>query len=81
MNLFIHMDIDSSKNCIQDGMNTFSCAHSTQKSYVVNDKNYLKGMGGSAVNLIAEHIFSKLFPDINWLTQIEHLPKISIGFF
>ena len=35
---------------------------------------------GVEVNLGAEQILSKLFPDINWLTQIEHPLKISIGF-
>ena len=32
------------------------------------------------MNLKAEQIFSKQFPYMNWLTQIEHPLKISIGF-
>ena len=32
------------------------------------------------MNLRAENIFSKQFPDMNWLTQIEHPLKISILF-
>ena len=33
------------------------------------------------MNLKAEKILSKLFPDINWLTKIEHPLRIFIGFF
>ena len=38
-----------------------------------------EGGGGGSVNLRAYQILSKLLPYINWFTQIEHPPKISIG--
>ena len=47
-----------------------------QPSYNLSQKEG----GVVAVNLIAEHIISKRFTDIHWLTRIEHPLKISIGF-
>ena len=50
-----------------------------QKSFVEIQKTYFNRKGGGG-NFIADEMFSKLFTDINWLTQIEHPLKISIGF-
>ena len=58
----------------------FTCYHPTQQLSVRIHIIYLERKGGWAVNLRAKQILSKRFPDIHWLTQIEHSLKISIGF-
>ena len=50
-----------------------------QKSYVGLQIIYIDMEGGGGVNLREEKILSKLFPDINLLTQIDHPPKRSTG--
>ena len=82
VNLFIHMEMDSSKHDILYGMKTLCIFSFLFFYHLMEIKSFVSEEGGGGVfkvNLRVERILSKLFPYINWFTQIYHPPKISLG--